>query len=175
MRSYLELLWVSDQALFEERWASWHEPHIRRASWRSGEASPFGLAFHRTDPTNSDGPAIFRVEGWWDEQGGYGSSADAQTPFLMPMGPRYAMPDPVWMTPEARLAAENTVGIEHLTDWSLATPTSTPHEALSFLEKRGALDVTAGAGEHLLTLVFDEDRQGKTFDARPALPLVIHY
>jgi hypothetical protein len=172
---YLELLWVSDEALFEERWASWHEPHTRRARWRSTQASPFGLAFHRIDPTSSNVPTIFHGEDWWDEQGGYVSSADAQTPFLMLMGPRHAMPEPVWMTSAARRAAENAVGIERLTKWSLATPEATPHEALSFLEQRGALDVTAGASEHLLTLVFDEGRQGKTFDARPALPIVIRY
>lgn len=172
---YLELMWVSDEELFEERWASWHEPHIQRANWRSPQASPFGLAFHQTDLTRSEVPTMFRVDDWWDEQGGYVSSADAQTPFLMLMGPRYAMPEPVWMTPAARSAAENAAGIDRLTKWSLATPVTTPHEALSLLEQRGALELTAGAREHLITLVFDEGRQGKMLDARPELPLVIRY
>lgn len=172
---YLELLWVADEEMFRERWASWHEPHIHRANWRTTGASPFGLAFHRTDPTDTEVPAIFEVEDWWDDAGGYASTADAQTPFLMLMGPGYAMPDPVWMTPAARRAAENAAGIRRLTSWSLATPETAPHAAIGFLERGGALDLTPGASEHLITLVFDGGRQGKAFDARPDLPIVIRY
>lgn len=172
---YLELLWVADEEVFREHWASWHEPHTQRANWRTTGASPFGLAFHRTDPTDTAVPVIFQVEDWWDDAGGYVTTADAEMPFLMLMGPRYAMPDPVWMTPAARRAAENAAGIRRLTSWSLATPGKAQDEAMKLLQRVGALEVMPGASEHTITLVFDGGRQGKTFDARPDLPIVIRY
>lgn len=171
---FLELLWVTDEHLFQETWLSWHPPHQERANWRTTGASPFALAFHRADPEVSPLPAPFQVEDWWDEQGGYVSGAHAQLPFLMVMGPRHAMPDPLWMTPEARTLADNSVGIRRLTSWTLGTPQPLDHEALELLVDQGALRMRESSG-HVLELTFDEHRQGKTFDARPDLPLVIHY
>lgn len=171
---YLELLWVTDEQRFKDTWLSWHPPHLERADWPSTGASPFGLAFHRVDPEVRQLPTPFRVEDWWDEQGGYVSDADAEMPFLMLMGPRYAMPDPHWMTPEARGLADNSAGIDRLTSWILGTPQPLDHEAVRLLVSQGALDVKRSS-EHVLELTFDEGRQGQSYDARPNLPLVIHY
>jgi hypothetical protein len=171
---YLELLWVVDEQLFQEKWVSWHAPHLERADWRTTGASPFGLAFHRADLEISELPAPFRVEGWWDEQGGYVSDASAQMPFLMVMGSRYSMPDPYWMTPEVRALATHALGIRRLTGWTLTTPHSLDDEALQLLAEQGALRIQSSSG-HLLELTFDGARQGKSYDARPDLPLVVRY
>lgn len=171
---YLELLWVVDEELFQEKWVSWHGPHRERANWRTTGASPFGLAFHRTDTETRELPGSFRVEGWWDEQGGYVSDASAQVPFLMVMGPRYSMPDPYWMTPEVRALAKHPLGIRRLTSWTLSTPQPQDHEVLQLLAEQGALEIHSSS-EHLLELTFDGGRQGKSYDARPDLPLVVRY
>ena len=171
---FLELTWVTDPQLFKDHWLSWHPPHQERANWRSTGASPFALAFHRVDPEVRPLPAPFQVEEWWDELGGYVADAGAGVPFLMVMGPRYAMPDPVWMTPEVHGMADNAAGIRRLTSWTLGTPEPLHHEALELLVEQGALQLRTSA-EHVLELTFDDRRQGKTFDARPALPLMIHY
>jgi hypothetical protein len=107
---FLELLWVADEERFLERWASWHPAHVDRANWRTTGASPFALAFHRVDPDDEGVPAPFRVRDWWDRAGGYVSDATAEMPFLMLMGPRYAMPDPSWMTPEGKESVASPVG-----------------------------------------------------------------
>ena len=171
---YLELTWVTDQQRFEETWLSYHPLHQERANWRTTGASPFALAFHRVDPGVHLLPAPFQVEEWWDELGGYVSDAGSEMPFLMVMGPRYAMPDPIWMTPELRGLADHPAGMRRLTSWTLGIPRPLDHEALELLVEHGALRVRPSS-EHVLELTFDEGRQGKTFDARPTLPLVIHY
>lgn len=119
-------------------------------------------------------PAPFQVDRWWDEQGGYVSDTNGQLPFLMLMGPQYAMPDPIWMTPQERALAGNPVGIRRLTSWTLGMPQVPDHEALELLVSQGALRVQHSS-QHVLELTFDGHQQGKTYDARPELPLVIHY
>jgi hypothetical protein len=86
----------------------------------------------------------------------------------------YAMPDPWWMTPDVRALAANRAGIGRLTGVTLGTPRPLANEALQVLVEQGALHSRV-AGEHILELMFDNGRQGKTYDARPALPLVIRY
>lgn len=171
---YLELTWVYDPDGFRENWLSWHEAHGERSDWRRSGAAPFALAFHRQDPTNPAIPPGFEVDAWWDEHGGYVSDADSRLPFLMLMGPRYAMPDPSWMTPELKQLADHPVGIRKLTTMGLRAPESVEHEVLDMLADQGALERTSDA-EYVLELTFDEARQGKTFDGRPEVPLIIHY
>lgn len=48
------------------------------------------------------------------------------------------------------------------------------HRSAEQLVEQGALRMQASSG-HVLELTFDGRRQGKTFDARPDLPLIIHY
>lgn len=119
---YIELLWVADADAFREHWVSWHPQHAERARWRKTGASPFGLAFHRVDPGGHELPVAFRVTDWWDADGGYVSDVPGGVPFLMVMGPRYALPDPEWMRPETRSLPENATGIRRLTGWTLGMP-----------------------------------------------------
>lgn len=171
---YLELLWVADESRFRETWVAYHPPHLDRARWRDTGSSPFGLAFHRAESPTAELPAVFRVTDWWDGEGGYAPDVGPEIPFLMVMGPRYAMPDPIWMTPAARELAANPPGIRRLTDWTLGTPRPPDHEAVDLLVRQGALHVIPST-RHVLELTFDEGRQGRTFDARPDLPLIFHY
>lgn len=171
---YLELLWVSDEPQFLEKWVAWHEPHRERANWRTSGAAPFALAFRRNNYEDATTPELFQVEGWWDEQGGYVSGLDGRFPFLMLMGSRYSMPNPSWMTPELRTLAEHPLGIRKLTSWTLQTPHKLDHEAIDLLIEHGALNVKK-APEYALELTFDDGRQKLSFDARPGLPLIINY
>ena len=168
----LELLWVVDEGLFGEKWVSWDSLHHARANWRDTGASPFGLAFQRVGPDTL--PLPFKTVDWWDPLGGWVAHSDPLMPFLFVTGPRYAMPDPSWMTTEWRALAENRVGIRRLTSMTLGTPRPLSHDALRVLAEQGALSLRV-TGEHVLELTFDNGRQGKTYDARPALPLVIRY
>ena len=169
---FIELLWVVDEELFREKWVSWDSLHYSRANWRSTGASPFGLAFHRVGPDTL--PLPFETVDWWDPSGGWVEHSDRLMPFLFVTGPRYAMPDPWWMTPEVRALAANPAGIGRLTDVTLGTPRPVTHEVLQVLAEQGILHSRV-AGEHILKLTFDNGRQGKTYDARPTLPLVIRY
>jgi hypothetical protein len=171
---FLELLWVSDEELFLEHWASWHPAHVERSNWRTTGASPFALAFHRVDPDDERIPPPFQVDSWWDSAGGYVSDVTAMMPFLMLMGPRYAMPDPSWLTEEGRALADNPAGIRSLTSWTLGTPQPLSNDGIDFLVDQEVLSVRP-SGQHVLELTFDDGRQGRTFDARPRLPLVIRY
>lgn len=171
---FLELNWVTDERRFQEAWVSWHEAHAERSDWKATGAAPFALAFHRQDPANDAVPKAFQVENWWDRQGGYVPGLDGRFPFLMLMSPRHSMPNPAWMTPAIRALADNPAGISKLTAWTLHTPQALEHEVLDTLVAQGALQIE-DSSEYLLELTFDAARQQKTFDARPALPLIINY
>ncbi len=95
-------------------------------------------------------------------------------PAIFVMAPRTSMPNPSWMTPEARAFVKNRAGIQQLTGLTLGVPRPVSHEAIKVLVKQGALHVQK-ADEHVLEITFDQGRQGETFDARPQLPLIIHY
>ena len=169
----IELLWVSDEELFRESWVAWDPLHEERANWRTTAASPFGLAFHRTDPSILELP-FTTAEGWYEDLGGYVLHSDPLAPALFVMAPRTSMPEPSWMTEEGRRLRHNPAGIGSVTSVTVGSPGSLDHEAWRSLEQQGALRLKRGV-EHVLELTFDDHRQGKTFDGRPALPLVLHY
>ncbi len=127
------------------------------------------------NPDNLNLPFKIAEEVNFFEDGGWVDHGNPQLPFVFVMGPRGAMPDPWWMTPEAReRATSQPAGIRRLTGVQLGTPYPVTHDAIKVLVSQGALR-THAAGEHLLELTFDEGLQGRTFDARPGLPLIFHY
>jgi hypothetical protein len=172
---YLELMWVHDEDAFKENWVWWNNTHDDRAHWENTGASPFGLAFHRVNPDTLNLP--FKVAEHFNpvRDGGWVDHGNPQLPHIFVMGPRGAMPDPWWMTPEARERARtHPAGIRRLTKLRLGTPQLPTHAAFQVLNQQGALDSYASE-EHVLELTFDDRRQGKTYDARPGLPLIFHY
>lgn len=172
---YLELLWVHDEESFQENWVWWDPLWEQRADWRTTDASPFLLAFHREDPDNLNLPFRIAEDVNFYEDGGWVKHGNPQLPYVFVMGPRDAMPDPWWMTPEIREHAKShPAGIRKLTGVRVSAPEEETHEAIEVLVSQGALR-TGVAGEHLLELTFDDGRQGKTFDARPDLPLIFYY
>jgi hypothetical protein len=172
---YIELGWVHDEEVFQEDWHWWDEPWKYRPTWKTSGASPFLLAFHRADPANLGLPFRIAQEVNFYEDGGWVNHGKSKWPYLFVMGPREAMPDPWWMTPEIKEhAANHPSGMHRLTKMKVGTTLAPSHEALRVLRDQGALDSYLSS-EHVLELTFDDNRQGKTYDARPDIPLIFHY
>ena len=66
-------------------------------------------------------------------------------------------------------------GAQRITSVHVSGPrTTTPSAALHYLLQQGVIE-TAEAPDHVLELEFDHGQAGKTFDARPVLPLLVRY
>ena len=176
---YLELSWVEDSVEL----AGADQELADKFNNANRGGSPFGLGLRRSEPITDSLP--FQTRSYYQEWMREGSSIEvAQTNhssdpevFVVPtyMGHDSLLARAKAARSERLEDLKHPAGIKKLTKIKISGP-NLPGESqtLSVLSERGI--VAFGESEkHVAELTFDQGRQGKTIDARPDLPLVIHY
>ena len=174
--AFLELLWVEDpaeaQSEIVRRTGLWE-----RWSRRGRDASPFGVGLRPITGTEAVVP--FPA---WEYRPPYlpeplaihmadDSEAVAESLlFYLAFGRRANPDDPARRQPrEHRLGVRDHVGfgspVEEAGPRRNTEPSRNSAKGLSF----------AAGSEHLMEVSFDDQRQGKTADFRPALPLILRW
>ncbi len=174
--AYLELLWVRDPG--EAQSALVRATHLwERWSGRNTGACPFGLCF-RPAAEHVGGPPFST----WDYRPPYlpqplslavGTNAAV---LIEPMLCCLAFPRRPDSSPPSRLQPlDHPAGLREVTRVTLAGPcTDGPSPALLALMQSNLVGWRESAAP-LVELGFDGEKGGRTWDFRPALPLVFHW
>ncbi len=176
---YLELSWVEDSVEL----AGADQELAEKFNNAAEGGSPFGLGLRRSEPITDSLP--FQARSYYQEWMREGSSIEiAQTNhsnepevFVVPtyMGHDSLLAMATAARPELLEDLKHPAGIEKLTKIRISGPNLPgDSQTLAVLSERGI--VTFGEStKQVAELTFDQGRHGKTIDARPDLPLVIHY
>ena len=176
--AYLEFVWVEDE---QEAASAWAEPlgFVARSQYRQTGASPFGLILRPAADAAEDGELPFAT---WTLRPPYlpepltlevaDSAAVTDEPLLFYMSfGRRADRSPV----ERRQPLAHAAGFNEITGIRLSWPgTRRLSPALQTVEEMGVAHFSA-APMPLAEVSFDGERQGKSWDFRPALPLRFHW
>lgn len=169
---FIELLWIADTD--EVQGEQTHRTMLFERLTQ-GEASPFGICFR---PSGDEVEAPFPH---WQYTPAYlppGLTIDigADAPLSEPMCffvTRAVAPEvyPV----ERREPLNHALGVNQISSVTLTMPGAAQLSSCSAAARdSGQVRFEAGS-EHLMEIVFNENRQGKTQDLRPNLPLILKY
>ena len=173
--AFLELVWVRDPA--EAQAAPTRPTGLwPRFAGRAAGASPFGLALRPSRPGVGPGPFP-----GWEYRPAYlpvplavhvGEDVPAHEPwwFYLAFGRR--PDDPGW---PRRQPTDHPVGVKEITDVRLAGPGLGEPSAVARAVVAAWPVGLAEAPDHAAEVTFDEGRQGRAADLRPALPLVLRW
>ena len=163
--SMIECIWVHDET--EAKSEQTKQTHLFPRWQGRASTSPFGICFH---PTSDEQSPPFPS---WD-----------YVPQYMPDGITIQIADTVnqleepflFFSAQAR-SSDNKVkhpaGMENITAVQVTHP-YTNIDSPSIDAIQHLITFTTG-DTHLLTVTFDDHRQGKTLNLQPDLPLIIHY
>lgn len=174
--AYLELVWIADPVLAREKWGEANVDLESHAPGGLGRSLPFGLVLRAREPQeNAVASAPFSASAlgadWTsppmrllvaDEEGGL-------LFIVVPPGLTY----PAFQADLPPVA--HPLGVRELTGVQVTgrRPLSEMPIART-LQDAGIITYREGPGP-LLELTFDEGAQGQSADARPTLPLLLHY
>jgi hypothetical protein len=167
--TYLELLWVEDEAAARAIFLPVGFDLGVRAAWAQSGAAPFGLMLRRV--AGASGPILFPTRGikagWMPGDVTVEFQASALTePYYGVVPAALAFPSFQANIPDL----PHPLGISRLSGLKLAGPGETLSPAGALLQAGGLADFVHGAAP-LMELTFDEGRQGIIIDVRPTLPL----
>ncbi|WP_374362494.1 VOC family protein [Pseudoduganella danionis] len=170
--AFLELLWIASPAEVSNAATSPTQLAQRLAPEQT--ASPFGLCFR---PSEADSTPPFPS---WPYRPAYlpaGMQVDiaSNTPLYEPMWFYLAQAVPPTQAEAARRQPlQHTLGVNAISAISVTVP-GTEDWSAAALAARACTGLRLQRGSaHLLELTFDQGRQGRTCDLRPALPLMLH-
>jgi len=173
---YLELLWISHK---DEAEKSGNKIVEMFRNWKKG-GSPFGFVVARkSNETDSlPFPSESMYADWLrpDESVKFGISNDIKLPSVIVV-PRYLDYDSIKTRyPEAiRELADHPAGSFTITSIRFSGPGSISESiAINELMKQGITELVEN-DIHLVELIFNNGKSGKTIDARSELPLIIFY
>lgn len=169
---YLELAWIEDESELAAHLAGGGAAAPVRETWKQTGVSPFGVGFHYRTPDAEPlplGSLIHHAMEWMPED-----SSIEGIPQLSRFIPNFFILHGTLAYWESRMdEEEHPVGIEYLTDLQITvTSLENPDVLTPYLTERHTIRLKHGAYP-LMELTFDHHRQGKTFDLRPTLPLII--
>ncbi|MFN8497569.1 MAG: hypothetical protein U0641_06910 [Anaerolineae bacterium] len=169
--AYLELFWLHDEAAAAQAHADTGDNIVARMGWRATGASPFGVLVRRraaADPIPFPTASLV-----------YEGAPFAHAPLFAPTTPHEpfvgVLPEdltyPAW---QANIPAQShPLGVRSLTEVRITVPADKLSPVAASLTANGVVTIVPGAS-HLMELTFDNGRQGKTVEIRPALPLVFY-
>jgi Glyoxalase-like domain len=170
---YLELVWIEDEDAHAQHSTNVGVAATPPTNWASLGILPFGVGLHgKVDDTYTLPLEAKEERAPWM----------LKDDFIM-MIPSVLQHEPSYFVLHGRLAyrdfAEDEVihpiGVEYLTQLTITTTSGAPFSPMSqLLVDQGILTLKYGDAP-LLELTFDNHRHGQTLDARPTLPLLIHY
>ena len=191
LNNYLELIFVNDQKELEQNNASNKDlDFTKRANFKKNGASPFSIALKVKDYNTEKIPfeTISYHQNWMEENMNIYSAKNSKTnlkePSIFVVYPQieserfetlsdlknipdeYAFVREFYKHPNGAKKVTNIIITS--TDLNLKTETI---QAVNGIE-----NITIKNGkEHLMELYFDNNTQGKSFDLRPDLPLIINF
>ena len=173
--AYVELLWVDDPAVLAAE-----DPLLsRRASWKRNGASPFGVGLRRAGVTSDTLPFPTRQRrAEWMRPGTAiyiaADTSNQMEPSFFVIPTYMAVPTFRPTMPDFADRTAHPLGARVLTRVSITMPRQELSSTSRWLAERAVLQLQTGQ-EHLLELELDRGAQGKVYDARPALPMLIRY
>jgi hypothetical protein len=172
---YLELVWVDQPGLLDEVLPELAE----RTGGASGNPSPFGIGLRRAgdEPAELPFPTRPHTADWMKPETAIGIAAaqPASEPMIFVVPGYMGWPEFVATDPEVGDQMDHPAAMRRLTEVRLHGPAGTHRSrAMRSLVDTGLIN-RSDSSDHLLELVFDEGRRGKTLDGRPDLPLMIRY
>jgi hypothetical protein len=170
---YLELLWIENEPELEAYLAAGGDAIPVRETWKETGESPFGVGLHYRTPDADQLPIeTLHHQAQWMPEDTYIQVVPRKSLYLPSFfilhGSKLAYLDD--RSPEGG----HELGVEHLTGLRITATTLENPDALSpYLAEQYSIIVMQG-DYPLMELTFDNQRQGKTLDMRPLLPLIIH-
>ncbi len=171
--AFIELLWIADAQEVQSD-ATRRTQLAERLHLPAGDNSPFGICLR---PGDGELTPPFPS---WAYQPAYlpaGMQVDiaSHAPLAEPMWFYLAQAvAPAAAAPERRQPLTHALGVQELSAISLTVPGSEAWSAAAqAASASGQVRLNRGDA-HLLELTFDQGRQGRHYDCRPALPLILH-
>jgi hypothetical protein len=170
---YLELLWAHDEGQANQTFAPVGLAVGRRMRWPETAAVPFGLTLRH--PLGATGPIPFptrQLKATWMPGEifiNFSAGNNAEPVYnvvpseLSYLAFRANMPE-----------QSHPLGVKRVTGVTITLQGHDLSPAGRLLAEHGLITFVTGS-EPLLALTFDHGAQGKSADARPVLPLVLHY
>jgi hypothetical protein len=170
---YLELVWVEDVQELADFTAATPNASGPPERWQETGLSPFGIGLHYRTP---DAPRLpietEQFSASWMPEGSFIESVQ-HTSLYCPSQFILHGPLAYWDVPEAK--ATHLLGVHNLTALAVTMPAGAELDPLfEQLVEHGVVTLRRGPIP-LMELTFDQGAQGKSFDGRPDLPLIIHY
>jgi hypothetical protein len=163
----LELLWVRDE---EEALNGPGRDMFLAERANDKAASPFGVIFNRKDNKSVEMP----FEGWKYEpvyfQPPWAFHIGANTDNLIEPLCVY-MP---FIEPGTSSGSDENTNIGSISKVKVFTPAETISNVLGIVNTADRLSIEHG-DEHLMEVIFDENKSGLSKDFRPDIPLILHW
>ena len=175
--SYLELVWVDASVPVKPSLERAAQKFRNRMAWRTSGWCPFGIASRRT--TDQELTLPFPTWSWTADWMPKGAEMIMLTPREDTRSPALYI-EPRALTDQDKQAAlaarfHHPLGVHRITSVRLVSPkTYKPIESLEYLLKEKIVGLRQGQ-EWLLELTFDDGKQKRSKDLRPALPLLLRY
>lgn len=170
---YLELVWVEDAQELADFEATLITPSGPPENWIETGLSPFGIGLHYRTPDTAPLPIETEIikSPWMPED-----SFIQSVPHLSPYGPLlFILHGSLAYWDVREELATHPLGVQNLTEIGMTLTTLDNLDPLIYqLAEHSVVRLSHGP-QPLLELTFDHHGQGKSFDGRPALPLIIHY
>jgi hypothetical protein len=180
--AYLELIWVEDEQAAAKNAARTGVDMRARAQWKQTGASPFGVGLHYLPGIARTAP--FPVMPYWAEWMKPDTSIEFAQSVTTYQEPMYFILPAYLSVSEAAIqemlrrnsSTIKTPGLDvkRITGVRITAVEKKLTSTAVILSRSGVV-VTKGGKAAVMEITFDEGRQGKKFDLRTSLPLVIKY
>lgn len=177
--AYLELIWISDENVAQQSMERTGIDWRSRANWQQTGASPFGIGLHKT--SEAIDLNLFPLKYWaeWMQPNTVIHFADSVTNNLEPL--YFIVPEYMSFATQFEQYSENIkkmvelhpLGVKKITDIKITVTNQTELTKISSqLSQENIAQIQINIS-YLLELTFDGGRQGKSYDARPVLPIIL--
>ena len=191
LNGYLELIFVYDQNEFEQNVEKNKDlDFTERANFQSNGASPFSIALKVKDYEVEKIPfeKVKYHQDWMEEGTNIFAAKNSKTPLKEPsvfvVYPEIESDTFETIADLKNIPDENAIwrefykhpnGVKNITN-ILITSTDLDLKTETIKAVNGMENLTVKNGmKHLMELYFDNNAQGKSFDLRPELPLIIYF
>jgi len=177
--AYLELIWISDENAAKQSMDRSGIDWRARADWQQTGASPFGIGLHGiSSPVDLN---LFPLKYWaeWMQPDTLIHFAESATNnlnplyFIVPEYMSFATQSQQYPESIKKLVDLHPLGFKRLTDVKITVAAQTELSPIAaLLGEQNIAHIETGTSS-LLELIFDGGLPGKTFDARPTLPMIL--
>lgn len=183
---YIEVLYISNDNLAQKYFTSFSENYEDRINWRKTGASPFGLGLKMNPYRKSDLPFEFsEYKAKWIKEDSIilpHENSNYKNPFIFLVPPYMEFPnygslEEMNKDDKPDSFKQNHVHdnkIEKLTSFKLIMRSEISNSAFLTILTENGIQIEVGS-DSVLELEFDRNRQRKTINMNPDLPIIIKY